>query len=138
MLRKVGKIMLLVTGIIFIVIGVWGLVSSAVGLAHAVKDLPSNHDDGMVQLVGAIVALTCALLLFVFYFFAGLRGVKTCLKGDHKNVTKAFIWAILILIFNIAPVFVAGIATLNLASNYTGIIVDVVYVVGAFFVKLSK
>lgn len=138
MLRKVGKIMLLVTGIIFIVVGVWGLIQSAVGLAGAVKALPSNHDDGMVQLIGAIVAIACALLLFVFYFFAGLRGIKTCLKGDHKNVTKAFIWAILIIIFNIAPVFVSGIASINLASNYTGLIVAVVYVVGAFFVKLSK
>ena len=138
MLRKVGKIMLLVTGIIFIVIGVWGLVTNAVGLAHAVKDLPSNHDDGMVQLIGAIIALACALLLFIFYFFAGLRGVKTCLKGDHKNVKKAFIWAILIIIFNVAPVFVGGVVSLKLASNYTGIIVDIVYVVGAFFVKLSK
>ena len=138
MLKKVGKVMLLVTGIIFLVLGVWSLITAGIGLGAAITGLASNHDDGLVVLIVGIVVLVISVILMLFYVFAGIRGIKSFTKGDNKNVTKAFVWAILILIFNITPVFFSGIASLDLAANYSALVVDAVYVVGAFFVKLSK
>ena len=134
MLKKVGKIMLLVTGILLLVIGTWGLISATKGLIGAVNALPTNEDSGLADLVMASIYLGIAVILFICYLFAGLRGIKTFTKGDHKNIVKAFIWAIVIIVLNIGTVFKGGLAP----ANWSGLIVDAAYVVGAFFVKLSK
>ena len=135
-MKLVGKIMLLVTGIIFLAIGIWGIVTSGLAVSGAVKALLSNKtEENIAVLIGAGIALAIAVLLMLFYLFAGIRGIKSFTKGDHKNVTKAFIWAIVILVFNVGG-FIASKSFVP--SNLAGLLVDAVYIVGAFFVKLSK
>ena len=133
-MKTVGKILLLIAGIVLLVIGVWGLVSACIALGGAVKAFVADHEE-ISLLVAAIIAVGVAAIILILYLFAGIRGIKASTKGDHKNVTKAFIWAIVILVFSIIG-FIGNKGAL--ASNIAGTIVSAAYVVGAFFVKLCK
>ena len=66
-MKAIGKVFLLISGIAFLVIGIWGMVTSALALAAAVAGLATNHDDGMVILIAAIIALAIAALLMLCY-----------------------------------------------------------------------
>jgi len=134
-MKQVGKILLLVAGIALLAIGVWSLITALLGLIAAVGGLASNKDEGVVLLVAGIIVFVVSVLCLLFYLFAGIRGIKTFTKGDEKNVRKAFIWAIIILVLNVFSL----VYTKTFAANtIAALVVDAAYVTGAFMVKLSK
>lgn len=143
-MKTVGKIMLLVSGIAFLIVSVWAIVVAILGLVAAIgggiATAASSSTDGAGVIAGigalavGIIMFIVGVLEFVFYLLAGLRGIKTFTKGDSKNITKAFIWAIVILVLNVGSLIAAGFS----AAVTVGLVVDVAYIVGAFFVKLSK
>lgn len=135
-MKAIGKVFLLISGIAFLVIGIWGMVTSALALAAAIAGLATNHDDGMVILIAAIIALAIAALLMLCYVFAGLRGIRSFTRGDSKNINRAFIWAVIILILNVASFFPSKDALA--VSSIVGLVFDILYILGGFFVKLSK
>lgn len=87
----------------------------------------------MLKKIGKIMLLVAGICL-ICYIFAGVRGIKTFTGGDENNINRAFIWAIIIIVLNVASLIAGGF---NL-SSIIGISIDVAYVVGAFFVKFSK
>jgi len=141
-MKKIGKIMLLVSGIILLAVSIWSIVMSVIGLIAAigggVTAATSTEEGGVIAGIGVlavgIIAFVIGVVTFLFYLFAGIRGIKTFTKGDDKNINKAFVWAIIILVLNVASFITAGFS----AAVTVGLVVDVVYIVGAFFVKLSK
>ena len=134
MLKKVGKIMLLVSGILLLVIGTWSLVTAIIGLVAAIGGLTSGEDGAIAAFVFGLVILLISLICLICYLFAGIRGIKTFTKGDEKNITRAFVWAIIIIVLNVGTLIAGGFSL----SVTLGMVVDAAYVVGALFVKLSK
>ena len=142
-MKLVGKIMLLVSGIALLVVSVWSLVVALLGLIAAIGGgvaaaASSSDGAGVVAGIGAlalgIILFVVGVVTFIFYLFAGIRGIKTFTKGDTKNVTKAFVWAIILIVLNVGSLILNGFS----ASITVGLVVTVAYIVGAFMVKLSK
>lgn len=141
-MKKVGKIMLLVSGICLLAVSIWSLVVAVLGLVAAIGGgataAASSEDGGLIAGIGVlavgIILFVVGVVTFLFYLFAGIRGIKTFTKGDDKNITKAFVWAIIILALNVVSLVTGGFS----AAVTVGLVVDVVYIVGAFFVKLAK
>ena len=133
-MKKAGKILLLIAGIALIVVGVWSLIGAIIGLVGVIGGAASGGEEGAALLVAGIVAMVVSGLLFAFYLLSGLAGIKVFTKGDQKYVNRAFIWAIVILALNVIGLIFGGFSL----SSIAGLVVDVLYIVGAFMVKLSK
>ena len=133
-MKQVGKILLLISGIALIIIGGWALIAALIGLIGIIGGIVSGGDAGTAVLIVGIVTFVVAVLCLLFYLFAGIRGIKTFTKGDDKNIRKAFVWAIIILVLNIFSLVYSGLAV----SGIVALVIDVVYITGAFMVKLSK
>ncbi len=140
-MKKVGKIMLLVSGICLLAVSIWSIVTAIIGLIAAIGGgaaAASSDEGGVIAGIGVlavgIILFVVGVVTFLFYLFAGIRGIKTFTKGDDKNITRAFVWAIIILVLNVISLVSGGFS----AAITVGLVIDVVYIVGAFFVKLSK
>ena len=135
-MKLVGKIMLLVTGILFLAVAIWTAVHGIRGLVDFFASIKlENIGEKVADIVKNVGWFVVSVIVTIlFYLFAGIRGIKSFTKGDSKNITKAFIWAIIILVLNVGTLIGTGFS----AVLTTGLAVDAVYVVGAFFVKLSK
>ena len=132
-MKQVGKILLLISGICLLAVGVWSLITAVLGLIAIIAGAVAGDEVGMTALILGIVLFVVSLLTLLFYVFAGVRGIKTYTKGDDKNIHKAFVWAIIILVLNVASLFLNGGT-----SGIVGLVIDVAYITGAFMVKLSK
>lgn len=132
-MKQVGKILLLISGICLLAVGVWSLITAILGLLAIIAGVAAGDEVGTAALIVGIVVFVISLLTLLFYIFAGVRGIKTYTKGDDKNVRKAFVWAIIILVLN-----VAGLVLNGGAASIVGLVIDVAYIAGAFMVKLSK
>lgn len=141
-MKLVGKILLLVSGILLIVTGVWALVTALLGLLAVVGGAATGGAEGALVIAFGAIVFVVSVGLLLCNIFAGVRGIKSFAKGDNKNINKAFVWAIIIFVLNIAPVILSFFPStgfeISVASNYVGLAIDVVYVVGAFMTKLSK
>ncbi len=133
-LKKIGKIKLLVAGICLLIVGLWSLVTTIIGHVAAIAGLVSDKYGATGIFVLGLIIFIISLICLICYIFAGVRGIKTFTKGDENNINRAFIWAIIIIVLNVASLIAGGF---NL-SSIIGISIDVAYVVGAFFVKFSK
>ena len=131
-MKKVGKILLLISGICLLAVGVWSLVTALLGLLAIIAGAVAGDEVGTAALIAGIVLFVVSVLTLLFYVFAGVRGIKTYTKGDEKNINKAFVWAIIILVLNVAGLFFK-MGT----SGYVGLVIDIAYIVGAFMVKLD-
>lgn len=132
-MKQVGKILLLISGICLLAVGVWSLVTAILGLLAIIAGAAAGDEVGTAAIILGVVVFVISLLTLLFYVFAGVRGIKTYTKGDEKNVNKAFVWAIIILILN-----VAGLVLNGGTAGIVGLVIDVAYIAGAFMVKLSK
>ena len=141
-MKTVGKIFLLVSGILLIVTGVWALVTALLGLLAVIGGAAAGGTEGLIVLIFGVILFVVSIALLLCNIFAGVSGIKAFSRGDNKHITKAFVWGIIILVLNIAPVILSFIPSLgikvSITSNVVGLSVDVVYVVGAFMAKLSK
>ena len=134
MLKKIGKIMFLVAGICLLAVGLWSLITTLIGLIAAIGGLASDKDGAIGIFVLGFIMFIVSLICLICYIFAGVRGIKKFTKGDDNNINRAFIWAILIIVLNVASIIAGGFSV----SFAIGLAVDAAYVVGAFFVKFSK
>lgn len=134
-MKLVGRILLLVSGIIFFAVGIWGLVTSTIDLVSNIFNAFKSGGTGIEGLVKYLVAFAISILILIFSIIAGIRGIKSFRVGDHKNANKAFVWAIIILVLNVAGLIYQRTLV---PENLTGLIVDAAYVTGAFILRLSK
>ena len=132
-MKKAGKILLLLGGIGLLVIGIWSLVAALLGLLGVIGGAASGGEEGAALLITGIVTMVVSGLIFVFYLLSGLAGIKVFTKGDEKAVKKAFIWAIVILVLDVAFGIWGGFGI----TTIIGLVIDVIYIVGAFMVKLG-
>ena len=132
-MKKAGKILLLLGGIGLLVIGIWSLVAALIGLLGVIGGAASGGEEGAALLITGIVTMVVSGLIFVFYLLSGLAGIKVFTKGDEKAVKKAFIWAIVILVLDVAFGIWGGFGI----TTIIGLVIDVIYIVGAFMVKLG-
>ena len=134
-MKKIGQILLLISGIALLAIGVWALVTAVLGLLTIIAGSAAGKDAaGIAAIAIGIVVLVVSVILLLCYVFAGIRGIKTFTKGDTKNINKAFVWAIIILVLNVISLVTGGLAPSGIAA----LVIDVAYIAGAFMVKLSK
>ena len=133
-MKKAGKILLLIGGIALIAIGVWSLIGAIIGLLGVIGGASAGGEEGAALLIAGIVAMVISGLLFVFYLLSGLAGIKVFTKGEPKYINRAFIWAIVILVLNVLGLIFGGFSL----STIFGLVVDVIYIVGAFMAKLAK
>ena len=134
-MKFVGKLLLLISGILFFLVGVWGISEAARSLWASVSYVLDKQPSDFIKiLVEAGILFGVALILMLCYIFAGIRGIKSFTKGDSRNTTKAFVWAIIILVLLVG----SAIYQRNLLpSSIASLVVDVAYIVGAFFLKLT-
>ena len=141
-MKAVGKILLLVSGIAFLAVGIWSLVTALLGLLAIIGGAAAASGEsaaaGVLVLVFGIIIFVVSVVSLLFYVFAGIRGIKTFTKGDDKNVRKAFVWAIVILILGVIGIVSGSISKTSITSNIVGLVIDAAYITGAFMVKLSK
>ena len=133
-MKKVGQILLLISGIALIALGLWSLITALIGLVGVVGGAASGGDEGTALLITGVVLLIVGGLSFLFSLLAGVAGIKAFTKGDEKAIRKAFIWGIIILVLNIAGLIGASFSI----SLVLSLVVDVAYIVGAFMAKLAK
>lgn len=133
-MQKVGKILLLISGIALLVVGGWSLITALIGLIAAIGGLATKEEGGVVLLVAGIIIFIASILCLLFYLFAGIRGIKTFTKGDEKNIKKSFVWGIIILILDVFSM----IFSKSFGAFGVGLIIDIAYITGAFMVKFSK
>ena len=143
-MKQVGKILLLVSGIALLAVGVWSLIQALLGLL-AVIGGAAVSGSGEGGAIAGIIVMVYGILLFIvsvvsllFNVFAGVRGIKTFAKGDEKNVRKAFVWSIVILVLSVIGIVAGSLANSSITSTIVTLVIDAAYITGAFMVKLSK
>lgn len=113
-------------GIIFSIIALLGIAALAT-LADAHYELGVLYAAGAVALVGSIAQLV-----------AGIIGVANC-KKPEKAMT-CIVFGVIVAVFNVAGVIlnVAGGGSFNFVSLITGLILPVLYVIGAGLNKKAQ
>ena len=137
-MKLVGRIMLLVTGILLVISGVYQIVTTGIVFGGAIKEITAGEDGAIGVLIAAIIAILIAILILLFDVLAGVRGIKTFVNPSSKNSTKAFIWAIIILVLTVVSFATGDKTPSGIISTAINSAVGIVYIIGAFFVKLSK
>ena len=133
-MKRVGQILLLISGIAIIALSIWSLIAALIGVLGVVGGAATGGDEGTALLIAGIVTLVVCGLSFLFSLLAGLAGIKAFTKGDAKAIRKAFIWGIIILVLTVIGLF-GGTFSVSLVLS---LVVDVAYIVGAFMAKLAK
>ena len=137
-MKLVGRIMLLVTGILLVIAGIYNIVNAATVFAASIKDILAGVDGAISNVIAASIAIAIAILILLFDVLAGVRGIKTFVNPNHRNATKAFIWAIIILVLTVVSFATGDKSPKGIIANAIGSATGIVYIIGAFFVKLSK
>ena len=137
-MRLVGRIMLLVTGILLVIAGVYSMINAGSAFIASIKDIIAGVDGAMSTIVATIIAILLAILILLFDVLAGVRGIKTFFIASHKNTNRAFIWAIIILVLTIISFVTGDKSPKGITSTAINSATGIVYIIGAFMVKLSS
>lgn len=121
-----GKNFLKVTGIIMIVGGGLGIIISIfafVGIAALVALGASSgalYASGIISLVGSVIELV-----------AGIMGVKEC--GNPEKANTCLMWGIIVVACSVLSTIISviGGGEFNVFSFIIGLILPVLYIVGA-------
>ena len=123
---KVTSILLIIGGIIAIIAGIVALL--AVGTMAAL--LGSSSGAGLLYLASVL-----ALLSGVIELIAGIKGVKAC-KVPLK-AASCIVWGVIIAVFSVVGqiINIAAGSTFSVVNLFTGLILPVLYIVGASMMK---
>ena len=135
-----GKTILKVVGILFIIFGAISVIISLLALVGGAalagaSGMLEGADAGMVAAGGAIVIVAgvVALIQSVIDLIAGILGVKNCDKPE-KAQTCFILGVVIIVIAIISDIFAfisSGVNASTIISALIGLVLPVLYVVGA-------
>lgn len=129
-----GAGFLKVCGILMIIGGALGIVLGITGLAgSAFLSSLSEEINTSALTVSGIIAIVAGALELV----AGIIGIKNC-KNPAK-ATTCIVWGIIVAVLSIVSqiVGVANGGSFNVISCITGLIIPILYIIGAVLNKKS-
>ncbi len=131
-----GAGFLKVTGILMIIGGAIGIIFSIIallGIAALATLADAHYELGMLYAAGAV-----ALVGSIAQLVAGIIGVANCKKPEKAMTCVVF--GVIVAVFNVAGVIlnVAGGGSFNFVSLITGLILPVLYIIGAYMNKKAQ
>lgn len=134
-----GKTFLQVTGILMIIGGGIGFIASlALGGLTTVLAIMGGEVDGMGALIAlAAIAVVLSIIGSVVELVAGIIGVKNCGKPEKAGVCLG--WGIAVIVISVISniLTIAGGSDFSVLSLILGLVLPVLYVVGAVLNKKS-
>ena len=128
-----------VTGILMIIGGGIGFIASlALGGLTTVLAIMGGEVDGMGALIAlAAIAVVLSIIGSVVELVAGIIGVKNCGKPEKAGVCLG--WGIAVIVISVISniLTIAGGSDFSVLSLILGLVLPVLYVVGAVLNKKS-
>ena len=122
-----GRKFLKVTGILMIIGGAFGIIGGIVAMigAGALAAVLETSAGGLMLASALILASA------VFQLIAGIMGVKNCDKP--KKAQSCLVMGVIVAILSVAGNVISNIlgSSFNILSYATGLIIPVLYIIGA-------
>lgn len=122
-----GRKFLKVTGILMIIGGVFGIIGGIVAMigAGALAAVLETSAGGLMLASALILASA------VFQLIAGIMGVKNCDKPEKAQ--SCLVMGVIVAILSVAGNVISNIlgSSFNILSYATGLIIPVLYIIGA-------
>ena len=122
-----GKMFLKVTGILMIIGGAFGIIGGFVALIGA-GALAAVLETSAVGLVFSSVLILASA---IFQLIAGIMGVKNCEKPEKAQ--SCLIMGVIVAVLSVAGNVISNVlgSSFNIMSYATGLIIPVLYIIGA-------
>ena len=122
-----GRKFLKVTGILMIIGGAFGIIGGIVAMigAGALAAVLETSAGGLMLASALILASA------VFQLIAGIMGVKNCDKPEKAQ--SCLVMSVIVAILSVAGNVISNIlgSSFNILSYATGLIIPVLYIIGA-------
>lgn len=122
-----GRKFLKVTGILMIIGGAFGIIGGIVAMigAGALAAVLETSAGGLMLASALILASA------VFQLIAGIMGVKNCDKPEKAQ--SCLVMGVIVAILSVAGNIISNIlgSSFNILSYATGLIIPVLYIIGA-------
>ena len=122
-----GRKFLKVTGILMIIGGAFGIIGGIVAIigAGALAAVLETSAGGLI--LASVLILASA----VFQLIAGIMGVKNCDKPEKAQ--SCLVMGVIVAILSVAGNVISNIlgSSFNILSYATGLIIPVLYIIGA-------
>ena len=122
-----GRKFLKVTGILMIIGGAFGIIGGIVAMigAGALAAVLETSAGGLM------IASALILASAVFQLIAGIMGVKNCDKPEKAQ--SCLVMGVIVAILSVAGNVISNIlgSSFNILSYATGLIIPVLYIIGA-------
>ena len=122
-----GRKFLKVTGILMIIGGAFGIIGGIVAMigAGALAAVLETSAGGLMLASALILASA------VFQLIAGIMGVKNCDKPEKAQ--SCLVMGVIVAILSVAGSVISNIlgSSFNILSYATGLIIPVLYIIGA-------
>lgn len=122
-----GRKFLKVTGILMIIGGVFGIIGGIVAMigAGALAAVLETSAGGLMLASALILASA------VFQLIAGIMGVKNCDKPEKAQ--SCLVMGVIVAILSVAGNVISNIlgSSFNILSYATGLVIPVLYIIGA-------
>lgn len=136
-----GKGLLKVVGILMIIGGAISIIMSIVAIAGVgALTYLADGDLSSAQLNPTIIYTSCVVMILgsVAELIAGIIGVKNCTKPE--KATSCLVFGIIVAIFNLLGIIIGAVggSGFNFMSLVTGLVLPVLFIVGAVMNKKSN
>ena len=122
-----GRKFLKVTGILMIIGGAFGIIGGIVAMigAGALAAVLETSAGGLMLASALILASA------VFQLIAGLMGVKNCDKPEKAQ--SCLVMGVIVAILSVAGNIISNVlgSSFNILSYATGLVIPVLYIIGA-------
>ena len=122
-----GRKFLKVTGILMIIGGAFGIIGGIVAMigAGALAAVLETSAGGLMLASALILASA------VFQLIAGIMGVKNCEKPEKAQ--SCLIMGVIVAILSVAGNIISNVlgSSFNILSYATGLVIPVLYIIGA-------
>ena len=134
-----GKGLLKVVGILMIIGGALSIIMSIIAIAGVgALTYLADGDLSSAQLNPTIIYTSCVVLGSVAELIAGIIGVKNCAKPE--KATSCLVFGIIVAIFNLLGIIIGAVggSGFNFVSLVIGLVLPVLFIVGAVMNKKSN
>lgn len=122
-----GRKFLKVTGILMIIGGAFGIIGGIIAMigAGALAAVLETSAGGL------ILASALILVSAVFQLFAGIMGVKNCDKPEKAQ--SCLVMGVIVAILSVSGNIISNVlgSSFDIMSYATGLIIPVLYIIGA-------
>ena len=122
-----GRMFLKVTGILMIIGGAFGIIGGIVAMigAGALAAVLETSAGGLMLASALILASA------VFQLIAGIMGVKNCDKPEKAQ--SCLVMGVIVAILSVAGNIISNVlgSSFNILSYATGLVIPVLYIIGA-------